>query len=672
MNYDEICKKICTSKKHFNISKFYKFIKDDDNFNLILQICKDNNLEYNFVKPTIKNKRGFNTNYIVLSKVLKGENIRCPFCNDIITKINRQTCRKKECILKSRKQTNLKKYGVEHTTQSKEIKEKTKKTNLERYGVEYVSQNDKVKEKVKKTLIKTNQKLYNVDYSVQRNDVKNKIKKNNLEKYGVEYPLQSKEIINKIEETNMKKYGVKNPFQSKKIQDKIKETNLKKYGVDNPIKTKEVRDKMKKTLKENYGVEYPIQSKEIQDKIKKTNLERYGIEYASQNKDIRSKTEKTNLERYGVKYVAQNEEVKNKMKETLFNKNMKKYNEKYKDISIDIKNNLKKYIKNNRIDANKVCEDFNLHYNEVYIIDKYFKVFSNYEIHFNNTFISKSEKEIVEYIKSIYDNEIIENDRKILEGKELDIYVPDKNFAIEYDGIYYHSYGSIEEIDKKYHLNKTIKCEENDIHLFHIFENEWLDSTKKDIWKSKIAIKLHSKKLNKLNGRYGIIKEIDSKIAKEFLNENHLQGYTPSSIKLGFYIDNILYGVMTFNKLRFKKDEYELIRFSTKKYHIIRGLFSKFIKYFKKNYNINNLISYGNRRWTYKNNVYNSLMELESISNPNYFYVKNIELYNKIKFQKNKLKNILEDFNPNKTEVENMLNNKYRIIYDCGNYKYRL
>jgi len=39
---------------------------------------------------------------------------------------------------------------------------------------------------------------------------------------------------------------------------------------------------------------------------------------------------------------------------------------------------------------------------------------------------------------------------------------------------------------------------------------------------------------------------------------------------------------------------------------------------------------------------------------------------------KEKYKNILEDFDENKTEIENVLNNEYRIIYDCGNYKYKL
>jgi len=134
---------------------------------------------------------------------------------------------------------------------------------------------------------------------------------------------------------------------------------------------------------------------------------------------------------------------------------------------------------------------------------------------------------------------------------------------------------------------------------------------------------------------------------------------------------------MTFGKNRFKENEYELLRFSTKKYVIVRGLFNKFISYFKKNYNIKSLISYGNRRWTYKENVYNKIFKLESITSPNYFYVKNSILYNRIKYQKHKIKeyfnkNILNKYEESLSELDNMFLNEFRIIYDCGNYKYKI
>ena len=39
-------------------------------------------------------------------------------------------------------------------------------------------------------------------------------------------------------------------------------------------------------------------------------------------------------------------------------------------------------------------------------------------------------------------------------------------------------------------------------------------------------------------------------------------------------------------------------------------------------------------------------------------------------FQKHKLKDKLENFDSDLTEVENMINNGYNRIYDCGNLKF--
>ena len=68
---------------------------------------------------------------------------------------------------------------------------------------------------------------------------------------------------------------------------------------------------------------------------------------------------------------------------------------------------------------------------------------------------SGKELELLDFIKSNYDGEIIENDRKVLSGKELDIYLPGLNLAFEFNGLYWHS-----ELhkDDKYHLEKTEKC----------------------------------------------------------------------------------------------------------------------------------------------------------------------------------------------------------------------
>jgi hypothetical protein len=53
---------------------------------------------------------------------------------------------------------------------------------------------------------------------------------------------------------------------------------------------------------------------------------------------------------------------------------------------------------------------------------------------------------------------------------ELDIYLPEKNLAIEFDGLFWHNSNNK---FKNYHLKKTLLCEKQGIQLIHIFEYEW-------------------------------------------------------------------------------------------------------------------------------------------------------------------------------------------------------
>ena len=65
------------------------------------------------------------------------------------------------------------------------------------------------------------------------------------------------------------------------------------------------------------------------------------------------------------------------------------------------------------------------------------------EIHYNNG-TSYSERELQDYIKTLTEN-IICNDRVIINPKELDIVLPDVKLCIEYDGSYWHSSTYVKE-----------------------------------------------------------------------------------------------------------------------------------------------------------------------------------------------------------------------------------
>ena len=287
----------------------------------------------------------------------------------------------------------------------------------------------------------------------------------------------------------------------------------------------------------------------------------------------------------------------------------------------------------------------------------------------NNNGTSKMEKEIVEFIKELGLG-VEENNITVLGGKELDIYIPEKQIAIEFNGLYWHSDLFKED---KYHLKKLEECESMGIKLIQIFEDEWLN--KQEIVKSRLR-NILGKIENKIYARKCIIKELDSKTVTKFLNENHLQGTVGSKIKLGLFHNDELVSIMTFGNLRknlgqkSKDDTFELLRFCNKLNINIIGGASKLFKYFISNYSCVSVISYSDRRWG-SGELYGTLgFKHIHNSQPNYFYVKNGEVKREARFKYRKDILVSEGFDKNKTEKQIMIDRNYFRIYDCGAMKF--
>lgn len=90
------------------------------------------------------------------------------------------------------------------------------------------------------------------------------------------------------------------------------------------------------------------------------------------------------------------------------------------------------------------------------------------------TGISKSEIEIQKYIKEL-GFEIKINNRAIIKPLELDIFIPELNKAIEFNGMYWH-YDTDNIIckPKGYHSMKSNLCRKQGIRLLHIREDLWI------------------------------------------------------------------------------------------------------------------------------------------------------------------------------------------------------
>ena len=127
---------------------------------------------------------------------------------------------------------------------------------------------------------------------------------------------------------------------------------------------------------------------------------------------------------------------------------------------------------------------------------------------------------------------------------------------------------------------------------------------------------------------------------------------------------------MKFFKNKNNKSKYELVRYATDSDYICVGVASKLLNYFKKNFIYSSIYSYADKRWS-DGNLYKALkFNMESESDPGYMYFKDGEVHYRYKFAKHKQKDLLQKFNPSKTEYENMMDNGFDKLYDCGNYKF--
>jgi len=165
---------------------------------------------------------------------------------------------------------------------------------------------------------------------------------------------------------------------------------------------------------------------------------------------------------------------------------------------------------------------------------------------------------------------------------------------------------------------------------------------------------------------------VTAKTAKEFFKNNHLQGAASGSQNLGLSYNGKLVSVATFSKSRFRKKQlnvFEILRFASLINVSVIGSFSKIIKEFERTHS-GTLVSYANRRWS-KGNVYQQTrFTLAYSTDPCYYYTNCKKLWHRSVFQKHKLKDLLDKFDQNKTEVANMYENNYRRIWDCGQLVY--
>lgn len=429
----------------------------------------------------------------------------------------------------------------------------------------------------------------------------------------------------------------------------------------------EVLEKNREAVRRVQRKNYETRGEEILAKRKATIKERYGVETNTPYgiPEVQEKIKKVIKEKFGVDNVLKLESTREKRIETSRRKSELLQKERGFDIE---------YLPNGNILVKNGCE---IH-GDIEVTTGFFNNRTKPERILFAPLCPKCnpERPNGSYIETFIENLLKENnveyilhDHKILEGKELDFYIPSKNIAIECNGVFWHSETFLS--DKNYHQTKSILAQKKGIQILHIWEDDF--NYNREIIVSMIKSKLGLLK-NKIYARDCEIQEVSSKISRNFLEKNHIQGPINSSLRYGLYHQNELVALMTLGQLRkclgseSKEGVYELYRYATKLYTKVIGGASKLLKHFEKsNPDYKEIISYAKFDYSHGNLYYKLGFEFEKLSGPNYFWVIKYKRENRFKYRKNV---ISTEETADKTEVQIMHNKNYFRCYDSGSLKF--
>lgn len=431
---------------------------------------------------------------------------------------------------------------------------------------------------------------------------------------------------------------------------------------------KDPKEKRAKTNLEKYGAIAPLGSKAILLKAQATNLEKYGSICSAQGKDQQAiilpklrlkahqtvkKASRTLFERTGYTYAWQLPITKQRTIEKLNSRWQQRVPEIAKEL---LKDGITLLQAPNRGEVGwqlKHSCGTKFEVQSLNLAYKCPKCFDNSR--------SYPEAKVLQLVRNI-EQFVISGDRKIITPYELDIVVPHKKIAIEVNGTYWHRADS----GTCPILKKTVLAEHQGFKLLHFWDHEVLRKT--SIVGSIISNALGTS--IKLNARdFDVDLAVSAKESAEFLSLNHLQGPAPASIRLGLRSKSgELCCLLTLAKARFdKKATYEIVRFCSKLGITVRGALSKLFKHAPSG----SYVTYADRRF-YSGAGYKAIgFEFSHNSIPNYSWVRGTEIISRYDAQKHKLQNLLQVFDSNKSERDNMLSNGFHKVEDCGSAVFR-
>lgn len=428
-------------------------------------------------------------------------------------------------------------------------------------------------------------------------------------------------------------------------------SNLEKYGTDQYLSSTEARDRIKNTNLKKYGRSHPHPWGSEQFMVHMLN--KYGVDHSMKLHDARERVSREIIER----------NVLSGKTEATIRANEARRNVECMNphLALDVNRDLLEHVQ---------------------LTWKHLECGKSYDCPISDGLITAcphctSSASILELslrtlvAELLPHEELIFNARNIIQGGlELDIYIPSRRLALEFNGIYWHS--SLKNHNKFYHLNKSEACAKKGIRLIHIWEDHFLQHP--HIVRSVIANACGLSE--RMGARATRVVNIKPSDANKFLKQNHLAGYVRCSVNMGLMVNEELVAVMSFGKRRFvvcDASHWEIYRFATKAGLNIAGGASKLFKAFVKAYSPASVTSFADISLG-GGDVYLRIgMMEEQRTLPAYFWA-NTQFPNRLSrfaTQKHKLPALLgESYDEALTEEGNMHRHGWFKLWDCGNRKF--
>jgi transposase-like protein len=223
---------------------------------------------------------------------------------------------------------------------------------------------------------------------------------------------------------------------------------------------------------------------------------------------------------------------------------------------------------------------------------------------------SKGQIEVADFVKSL-GLEVEISTRSVISPMEIDVWIPSRKMAIEFNGTYWHSTKANSEIGIR-HFRKWNLLDRLEIPLFALFSDEW--EKKRDLVKTMLIQRLGLSTAERVNARACDIKELTPDQTSKFFDEYHLDGSGGRHKGLGLYHNGVL--VQAISLKRNFNHELEVARLATHTSYMVRGGASKLIA----SVHERPLVSFSNNRLS-RGDVYQKLGFIrKSVNRPSYWY----------------------------------------------------